>query len=164
VESLNVKSKAGASKILGTLMSLGGVMLLSLYKGVPVSSSSSSTHHHTATPASASSHGDINEDSKSWMLGTVALLANCLCFSFWLLLQTRLTKMYPALCSSTAFISTVQIGALTVTTERHASVWIVTRKLGAVTILYSVRSTRRLHAFTFLLINIFNIYMALVRG
>jgi hypothetical protein len=43
VESLNVKSMTGASKILGTLISLGGVMLLSLYTGVPVSSSSSSS-------------------------------------------------------------------------------------------------------------------------
>lgn len=76
------------------------------------------------------------------MLGTVASLANCLFFSLWLLLQSRLTKKYPALYSSTAFmffISTLQAGALTVTIERHASVWIITNKLEIVTILYSVR-------------------------
>ncbi|GJN18750.1 hypothetical protein PR202_gb05946 [Eleusine coracana subsp. coracana] len=144
VESLNMKSKAGASKILGTLMSIAGVMLLSLYKDVTVTHPangadallSSSGHHHRTT--TASSQGNI--ESKNWMLGTVALLANCLCFSFWLLLQTRLTKKYPALYSSTAimfFVSILQAGALTVTTERHASVWIVTRKLEIVTILYS---------------------------
>ncbi|CAD6248522.1 unnamed protein product [Miscanthus lutarioriparius] len=140
VESLNMKSKAGCAKILGTLMSLGGMLLLSLYKGVAV------THQSSGTPPAAASSQQVqveagNDDKKIWML-TVALLANCLFFSLWLLLQSRLTKKYPALYSSTAFmffISTLQAGALMVTIERHASVWIITKKLEIVTILYSVR-------------------------
>ncbi|TVU33722.1 hypothetical protein EJB05_25555, partial [Eragrostis curvula] len=139
LESLNMKSKAGASKILGTLMSFGGVMLLSLYRGMAV------THRSTSAAALRSGHQTTaassqgNKDMKSWMLGTIALLANCLCFSFWLLLQTRVTEKYPALYSSTAFmffISTLQAGALTAMIERQASVWIVTRKLDIVTIFY----------------------------
>lgn len=141
VESLNMKSKAGCAKILGTLMSLGGMLLLSLYKGVAV------THQSSGTPPAAASSQQVqveagNDDKKIWMLGTVASLANCLFFSLWLLLQSRLTKKYPALYSSTAFmffISTLQAGALTVTIQRHASVWIITNKLEIVTILYSVR-------------------------
>ncbi|TKW36748.1 hypothetical protein SEVIR_1G002900v4 [Setaria viridis] len=137
VESLNMKSKAGSAKIIGTLMSFGGVLLLSLYKGVAV------TQQSTAAALSSSHHAassQVGIDKKSWMLGTVSLLANCLFFSFWLLLQSRLTKKYPALYSSTAimfFISTLQAGALTVTMERHSSVWIVTRRLEILTILYS---------------------------
>lgn len=134
-----MKSKAGCAKILGTLMSLGGMLLLSLYKGVAV------THQSSSTPAAASSSQvevPGNDDKKTWMLGTVALLANCLFFSLWLLLQSMLTKKYPALYSSTAFmffISTLQAGALTLTIERHTTVWIITNKLEVVTILYSVR-------------------------
>lgn len=138
-----MKSKAGTAKILGTLMSFGGALLLSLYKGVAVTHQSpvaalSSAHHHAA----ASSQLSGTDDRKSWMLGTVSLLGNCLFFSLWLLLQSRLTKKYPALYSSTSimfFISTLQAGALTVTIERHSSVWIVTRRLEILTILYSVR-------------------------
>ncbi|KAL6848423.1 hypothetical protein ACP4OV_021717 [Aristida adscensionis] len=149
VESLNMRTMAGAAKILGTLVSLAGTLLLSLYKGIAVTHqttaaalSSSSGHHHTtaAAPSGASHEGNNGSSKARWMLGTVALLANCLCFSLWLLLQTRLTKKYPALYSSTAFmflISTMQAGALTVAIERHASVWIVTRKLELVTVLYS---------------------------
>ncbi|CAN6227132.1 unnamed protein product [Urochloa humidicola] len=138
VESLDMKSKAGSAKILGTLMSFGGVLLLSLYKGVAVTHAAalSSDHHHAAN----SSQVGTTTDKKTWMLGTVSLLANCLFFSLWLLLQSRLTKKYPALYSSTAimfFFSTLQAGALTVTIERHSSVWIVTRRLEIVTILYS---------------------------
>lgn len=138
VESLNLKSKAGsAAKIIGTLMSLGGALLLSLYKGVAVT-----THHQQSTAAEAPAASSQVQvlSSKSWMLGTVSLLANCLFFSLWLLLQSRLTNKYPALYSSTAimfFFSTLQAGALTVTIERHSSVWVVTRRLEILTILYS---------------------------
>jgi large subunit ribosomal protein L9e len=150
VESLDMKSKAGSAKVTGTLMSLGGVLLLSLYKGVAVT-----THNgrgqgqgtSSSSPqvgAAAAAVGGSGVDKKSWMLGTVSLLANGLFFSFWLLLQSRLTRKYPALYSSTAtmfFISTLQAAALTVAMERHSrSVWIVTRRLEILTILYSVSS------------------------
>lgn len=135
VESLNLKTKAGCAKILGTIVSLGGALLLSLYKGVAV------THQSTAAALAASSSDEAgNDDKKRWVLGTVALLANCILFSLWLLLQSWLTKKYPALYSSTAFmffISTLQAGALTVMVERHTSVWVVTNKLEIVTIVYS---------------------------
>lgn len=133
MEPLKVKSTAGAAKIAGTLMSLAGLLLLSLYKGVPL------THQEAAALSPATHHADGSGD-RSWMLGTMALLANCLCFSFWLLLQTRLTKKYPAIYSSTAlmfFISTLQGGALTVAVERHASRWMLTSKLEIVTVLYA---------------------------
>ncbi|KAG2608897.1 WAT1-related protein At3g30340-like [Panicum virgatum] len=131
VESLNMKNKAGAAKIIGTLMSFAGVMLLTLYKGVALT--------HQAEPSESPDHA-AESGKKSWTLGTVALLANCLCFSFWLLLQSKLTKKYPALYSSTAYmflISSLQGGGLTVAIQRRASVWVLTRPLEIVTVLYT---------------------------
>ncbi|KAK3128185.1 hypothetical protein QOZ80_6BG0458050 [Eleusine coracana subsp. coracana] len=134
VETLNVKSKAGVAKVAGTLMSFAGVMLLTVYKGVALTHqvvSSVSPDHHAA-PAEPS--------KKSWTLGTVALLANCLCFSFWLLLQSKLTKKYPALYSSTAYmflISSVQGGGLTAAIQRRASVWVLTRPVEIVAVIYT---------------------------
>jgi drug/metabolite transporter (DMT)-like permease len=138
VESLNMKSKAGVAKIIGTLTSFAGVMILTLYKGVPLthqvessSSSVSSSDHHHAEPS-----------KKNWTLGTVALLANCLCFSFWLLLQSKLTKKYPALYSSTAYmflISSVQGGGLTVAIQRRTSVWVLKKPVEIAAVLYTVR-------------------------
>ncbi|KAJ1257571.1 hypothetical protein BS78_10G006500 [Paspalum vaginatum] len=135
VESLNMKNKAGAAKIAGTLMSFAGVMLLTLYKGVALTHQiepSVSPDHHAAATAESS--------KKSWTLGTIALLANCLCFSFWLLLQSRLTKKYPALYSSTAYmflISSLQGGGLTAAIQRRASVWIVTRPVEIIAVIYT---------------------------
>jgi drug/metabolite transporter (DMT)-like permease len=126
-----MRNKAGAAKIIGTLMSFAGVMLLTLYKGVAL------THQVEPSESPDQQHAG----KKSWTLGTLALLANCLCFSFWLLLQSKLTKKYPALYSSTAYmflISSLQGGSLTAAIQRRASVWILTRPLEIVTVLYTV--------------------------
>ena len=135
MEPLKVKSTAGAAKIAGTLMSFAGLLLLSLYKGVPL------PYQTGATALSPAAHNNDGHGDRSWMLGTMALLANCLCFSFWLLLQTRLTKKYPAIYSSTTlmfFISTLQGGVLTLAVERRASLWMLTSKLEIITVLYAV--------------------------
>lgn len=135
VESLNMKSKAGVAKISGTLMSFAGVMLLTLYKGVAL------THQGDQSVLSGQ-HAEATTESgkKSWTLGTLALLANCLCFSFWLLLQSKLTKKYPALYSSTAYmflISSMQGGGLTVAIQRRKSVWVLKQTVEIVTVLYT---------------------------
>uniref|UniRef100_A0A3B6MKA8 WAT1-related protein n=1 Tax=Triticum aestivum TaxID=4565 RepID=A0A3B6MKA8_WHEAT len=100
MEPLKLKSMVGAAKITGTLTSLAGLLLLSLYKGVPL------THQAATAPSPAAHHAAPSDSSgnRSWMLGTMALLFNCLRFSFWLLLQTKLTKKYPAIYSSTAIM------------------------------------------------------------
>ncbi|KAG8094133.1 hypothetical protein GUJ93_ZPchr0012g19487 [Zizania palustris] len=142
VESLNMKNRAGAAKIVGTLTSFAGVMLLTLYKGVAlthqaVTTSSSSEQQQRAEMSSSS---ESAAGKKSWTLGTVALLANCLCFSFWLLLQSKLTKKYPAIYSSTAYmflISSLQGGGLTAAIQRRASVWVLTRTVQIVAVLYT---------------------------
>lgn len=151
VESLSMKNKAGAAKIAGTLTSFAGVMLLTLYKGVSLThqqAGEASSEDHSLGAAAASP-----SDRKSWTLGTLALLANCLCFSFWLLLQSRLTKKYPALYSSTAYmflISSMQGGALTAAIQRRASVWLLTRPIEIVTVLYTVSCSRPYCHFLFL--------------
>lgn len=146
-----MKNKAGAAKIAGTLTSFAGVMLLTLYKGVSLThqqAGEASSEDHSLGAAAASP-----SDRKSWTLGTLALLANCLCFSFWLLLQSRLTKKYPALYSSTAYmflISSMQGGALTAAIQRRASVWLLTRPIEIVTVLYTVSCSRPYCHFLFL--------------
>ncbi|KAL5225771.1 hypothetical protein ABZP36_012410 [Zizania latifolia] len=132
VESLNMKNRAGTAKIVGTLTSFAGVMLLTLYKGVALTHQAASSEQRRSEMAESG--------KKSWTLGTVALLANCLCFSFWLLLQSKLTKKYPALYSSTAYmflISSIQGGGLTAAIQRRASVWVLTRTVQIVAVLYT---------------------------
>ncbi|CAM0879419.1 unnamed protein product [Alopecurus aequalis] len=85
LETVDVKSKAGVAKIAGTLVSVGGATLLSLYKG-------------------------------------------------------KLTKKYPAVISSTAFMalfSSMQAGALALTTQRNLSVWLLRGTTQIATVLFA---------------------------
>ncbi|XP_051223259.1 WAT1-related protein At3g30340-like isoform X1 [Lolium perenne] len=130
LETVDVRSKSGVAKIAGTLVSVGGATLLSLYKGAALTHTTSSAQEHITT---SSSKG-------RWMLGSALLLLNCITFAFWMLLQGKLTKKYPAVISSTAFmalISSLQAGALALTTQRHLSVWLLRGTTQIATVLFA---------------------------
>ncbi|VAI68633.1 unnamed protein product [Triticum turgidum subsp. durum] len=101
-EALEVRSKSGSAKISGTLLSLTGAMMLTFYKGASL------THlHHHLPPSSAAAAG-VEEQHRSavrWVLGSASMLANVVGFAGWLLLQRRLTRLYPAVYSATALMS-----------------------------------------------------------
>jgi len=85
-EALNLKSRPGMAKLLGTLVSLAGAMVLTLYKGVALTHAAAddpSSHFHSAS--AAVSRG-------KWTLGTVSILGICVCRSCWFLLHGRLAK------------------------------------------------------------------------
>ncbi|KAM0902672.1 hypothetical protein ACQ4PT_019158 [Festuca glaucescens] len=132
LETVDVRSKAGLAKIAGTLASVGGATLLSLYKGAALTRTTSSVEEHINS-SSTSSKG-------RWMLGPALLLVNCITFSFWMLLQGKLTKKYPAVISSTAFMAlftSLQAGALALTTQRHISVWMLRGSTQIATVLFA---------------------------
>lgn len=128
-EALEVRSKSGSAKISGTLLSLTGAMMLTFYKGASL------THlHHLApsspsagAPAAAAAAG-VEEQHRSavrWVLGSASMLANVVGFAGWLLLQRRLTRLYPAVYSATALMSLlsfVQAAALALSTQWGAGV------------------------------------------
>lgn len=134
-ETVDVRSKAGLAKITGTLASVGGAVLLSLYKGAALTHTASLAQEHdgNATTGTSGSKG-------RWLLGSALLLLNCITFSFWMLLQGKLTKKYPAVISSTAFMalfSSLQAGALAVATQRRLSVWLLRGSIQIATVLFA---------------------------
>ncbi|XP_039836354.1 WAT1-related protein At4g01440-like isoform X2 [Panicum virgatum] len=136
-ESLEVRSKSGSAKISGTLISLGGAMMLTFYKG------SALTHNTTSSMAPAASSSGGHRDAARWVLGSVSMLANVVGFALWLLLQRKFTKKYPAVYSATAFMSLfsfVQSGALTLSIQRSSiAVWALKGTIEIVTVVYCVR-------------------------
>ncbi|WOL13241.1 WAT1-related protein [Canna indica] len=132
MESLNLKSKAGTGKALGTLLCLIGVFVLTFYKGAPLGN----TSHQSILPAQQGT----NYYSRKWLMGSITLLAGCLCWSSWFPLQSKVGKKYPAIYSCTAlifFLSFLQAAALTMATQRGLSIWIVKKKLEIATVLFS---------------------------
>lgn len=122
---MEVRSRSGSAKISGTLLSLSGAMMLTFYKGSPLTHLHHTTSSSSSAPAGSAGHGG---DAVRWVLGSASMLANVVGFAGWLLLQRRFTSRYPAVYSATAFMSLlsfVQAGALALSTQRCAAeVWL----------------------------------------
>nr|CAD1831083.1 unnamed protein product [Ananas comosus var. bracteatus] len=134
LETLDLKSKAGMTKLLGTITCLSGAILLTLYQG-PVL-----PHKHSTQTLIKPYHMGYSSNTKQWMVGSIALLAGCLCWASWFLLQSKLCKKYPAIYSATALIfslSFVQAAALSLATQKSISVWVLKKKLEIVTVVFS---------------------------
>lgn len=146
-EALEVRSKSGSAKISGTLISLGGAMMLTFYKGSALTHTTSASSSMAPPPASSTvgggqsrQAGELPHDTVRWVLGSVSMMANVVGFALWLLLQRKFTSKYPAVYSATAFMSLfsfVQAGALALSVQRSSmAVWALKGTIEIGTVVY----------------------------
>ncbi|CAD6338151.1 unnamed protein product [Miscanthus lutarioriparius] len=137
-EALEVRSRSGSAKISGTLISLGGAMMLTFYKGSALTHTTTSLSPSSMAPSSSGSSGEHGR--VRWVLGSVSMLANVVGFALWLLLQRKFTRKYPAVYSATAFMSLfsfVQAGALALSVQRSSlAVWAPRGTVEIATVVY----------------------------
>jgi hypothetical protein len=119
------------AKLVGTLVSLGGAMVLTLYKGVALTHAA--PPHHSRQPR-AQGHA-------KWTLGSLAIFGNCVCLSCWFLLHGRLAREYPHVysCNSLVFgLSFLQVAVVGLCMQRSITSWIIKSKFQILTVLYTV--------------------------
>lgn len=136
LEKLNMSSKAGRAKVLGTFICMGGAFLLILYKGIPLTN-----------PRSEATTTDIlnlagtmisGKKKRSWVAGSILSLAGCFMWSAWFLMQAKISKIYPCQYSSTAimsFFGAIQSAVLSLILKRKFSMWILKSKLEIISVL-----------------------------
>ncbi|CAA7403733.1 unnamed protein product [Spirodela intermedia] len=137
MEMLDLKSKAGQAKVVGTVVCVGGAMVLTFYKGVAL------THGGilgplATSPAPAPPHAV--EGTGRWTVGSVALFCACITWCSWFFLQSNVNKKYPALYSCTAiifFLSFLQSAVMTLVIEGGTSLLAVRGKLPIITIVFA---------------------------
>ncbi|XP_052171079.1 WAT1-related protein At3g30340-like [Diospyros lotus] len=138
LEKVNIKASSGRAKVVGTLVCLGGVMILTLYKGIPlVKYSHSRAAVHSMDQVVKLSSAKRKEN---WTLGSMSLIAGTLLWSSWFLLQSNIAKRYPCQYSSTAimsFFATLQSAVLGFSLERNLSAWVPKGKLEMFAVIYA---------------------------
>ncbi|XP_042023275.1 WAT1-related protein At1g68170-like [Salvia splendens] len=129
LEKLGWNSSAGKAKAFGTVMGIGGAMLLTFYKGpelniwntnINLLKTSTSHHHHQAN-----TH---NQSGYDLVLGALLSIASCVCYSLWLIVQAKAAERYPCPYSITAMMTawaSVQSVLFAVCTEKDWSNWIM---------------------------------------
>ncbi|OVA19940.1 Drug/metabolite transporter [Macleaya cordata] len=140
LETVDIRSKSGCAKVLGTIVCVGGAMILTLYKGMPLTNLSDSRETGTIHTTNQESWLNPNNKTERWTIGTIALVAGSLVWSSWFLVQARISKRYPCQYSSTTvmcFFGTIQSALLSLVMNRKISVWVLKGKMEILTVLYA---------------------------
>ncbi|THG03872.1 hypothetical protein TEA_000586 [Camellia sinensis var. sinensis] len=120
LERVKIKEVRSQAKVLGTIVTFGGALAMTLYKGPIINLFWSPKTSHIA----------LSNDSsdKHWLSGTLCLLVGCVAWSCFFILQSITVNKYPAELSLAFWIclmGTVLSAALTLVAERHPGVWAV---------------------------------------
>ncbi|KAL9234599.1 hypothetical protein vseg_009454 [Gypsophila vaccaria] len=129
-EDVDLRSKRGIAKVSGSLICLGGVILLVLYRGFPL--------NHTRMSSANANNPKLRP--QDWILGSSFLVLSMLCWSVWFLIQARIGKKYPCKYSSTSAMSAigaVQSTVLCLAINRDPSIGILRGKLEIFTVLFA---------------------------
>ncbi|KAL9255225.1 WAT1-related protein [Drosera capensis] len=117
LERVDIRKMHSQAKIIGTIITVGGAMLMTLYKGPVVDFMRRAGRHVAATNSTSNQH---------WILGTLMLMGSCLGWAGFFILQSFTLREYPAELSLTALICTmgmVEGAAVTLAFEHNMSVW-----------------------------------------
>ncbi|KAI4371904.1 hypothetical protein MLD38_010200 [Melastoma candidum] len=139
IETLDITHSSGKAKVLGTLICIAGALILTLYKGKPLINGASSRvgAHQASTPGSKP---NSTKRIQNWTIGLICLSSGTVLWSLWFLVQSSISRRYPCQYSSTAimsFFGSIQAGALSFSTSRSLSVWVLHSKTEILTVLFS---------------------------
>ncbi|XP_047054862.1 WAT1-related protein At3g18200-like [Lolium rigidum] len=133
LEQVDLGRRHGVAKVVGTVVSVGGATVITLYKGLPLFAA----HNlHVQAFLTWTSESPIF----NWTLGCVFILGHCLSWSGWMVLQVPVLKRYPArlsVISLTCVFGLLQFLVIAAFTEEDLSRWKVRSGGELFTILYA---------------------------
>ncbi|KAK3443893.1 hypothetical protein EUGRSUZ_B03946 [Eucalyptus grandis] len=131
MEKVNWKSSSSQAKLVGTIASILGAFVVTLYKGPLIFSPSS--------PPASVQPGLLSQQS-NWILGGFLLAAEAFLISLAYIVQAIILKDYPVVLNIMfygMFFQTIFSGLLSFVTVREPQSWILKVDLGLIAILYS---------------------------
>lgn len=117
MEKIKLRSTSSLAKILGTIVSISGAFVVTLFRGPPII---------IAHPSSVPLHQPLNILKSNWMIGGLLLTAEYILVPLWYIVQTQIMKEYPNELTVIFFynLSVSLIAAVVgLITERNPSAW-----------------------------------------
>ncbi|KAM6569285.1 hypothetical protein CsatB_017270 [Cannabis sativa] len=133
IEKINIARRDGLAKILGTVASIGGATVITLYKGPPLLHQAENIHRNTSAV-------EIPKNTQNWTWGCIYLLGHCLSWAGWMVFQAPVLKKYPAklsLTSFTCFFGLIQFMIIAAFVETDLEHWKIQSAEEVLTILYA---------------------------
>ncbi|KAL6899075.1 hypothetical protein ACP4OV_005733 [Aristida adscensionis] len=131
LEHVNINKRYGIAKVIGTVVSIGGATIITLYKGMPLMNFKSAHMLGASVPPNL---------VWNWTVGCLFLLGNCFAWSGWMVLQAPVLKKYPARLSVLALtlvFGLVQLLAIATFCENDNEKWKLHSSGELFTILYA---------------------------
>ncbi|XP_022931667.1 WAT1-related protein At1g09380-like [Cucurbita moschata] len=137
-ESVGIKTTPGAAKVIGTVVCVGGAMLLSFYHGQTINLGESGIHWKYAEMMRG---GSSSSQGGSAIWGSLYLIISSVAWAAWFVIQARVNSQFPAPYTSTAimtFMASIQCGAIAVGIEHNtAAAWSLKSPIRLVGALYA---------------------------
>ncbi|KAI4300925.1 hypothetical protein L6164_034251 [Bauhinia variegata] len=124
MEKVDMKKVRCIAKVIGTVVTVAGAMLMTLYKGEVINFFWSQYMHQPRNYAPAA--GTAGSEDRDWVKGSIFLIIATLAWASFFILQAVTLKRYSAQLSLTAlvcFLGTLQSTAVAFVVEHNPSVW-----------------------------------------
>ncbi|XP_010550438.1 PREDICTED: WAT1-related protein At3g53210 [Tarenaya hassleriana] len=129
IEKVDLKSKDGVSKAVGTVVSVAGSLVITLYKGPSI-----------YQPSLGLDRPQNTKQYKNWTLGCICLMGHCLCWSSWIVLQAPFLKKYPSCFSFVSYsclFAVLQFFGIALYFESDSDAWKISSPAEVSALLYS---------------------------
>ena len=140
MEKVDIKKFRCQAKVLGTIVTVAGAMLMTLYKGNVINFFWTDHIHHlqSSTPEAAAAAAAADKD---WFKGSILLIIATFAWASFFILQAVTMRRYTAQLSLTTlvcFIGTLQSIAVTFVVEHRPSVWTIGWDMNLLAAAYAV--------------------------
>ncbi|XP_010530196.2 PREDICTED: WAT1-related protein At4g08300-like [Tarenaya hassleriana] len=135
LETVNMKKIHSLAKVVGTAITVGGAMVMTLYKGPAIQLVKSAAHgaHHGGAAAAGAA-------DQNWVTGTLLVIGSIVSWAGFFILQSFTLKIYTAELSLVAwicFMGTVLNAVVSLVMVRDVSAWKVGMDSGTLAAVYS---------------------------
>ncbi|KAJ7533962.1 hypothetical protein O6H91_13G073000 [Diphasiastrum complanatum] len=150
-ETLNLRRLSGYCKLFGTVLSVLGAMVMTLYKGPVILSDGLKIEQGYVHLPEIHNEFTVVQPSLcagcvTWQLGGLCLLGSCVTWALFLIFQGSLLKTFPAplsIAAGTNFFGTIQFSVVALLLEHKASDWAITWGPQLVGVLYATWCIQR---------------------
>jgi len=139
MERVNIKKLRSQAKIVGTIVCVGGAMLMTMYNG-PIVKMPWSAHHPSHEKSSSGTSSATLVDRKKWILGSLVIIVATLAWSGVFILQAAVLKKYSAqlsLVTLVCFLGTLQAAVLGLAVVHNPSDWALGWDINLLAAVYS---------------------------
>ncbi|CAL5198284.1 unnamed protein product [Lathyrus oleraceus] len=133
MEKLDVGSSISQAKMVGTVLSISGALLVTLYRGAPIRS-------FQTQPSTSQQFQSLFEETGNWVIGGLFLFTASLSLSVWNIAQAAILRGYPSQLTIVAFyclFGTVQCAVLSLIAVKDRNAWNPSAGIELISIIYS---------------------------